>query len=317
MPSSTADVRLEPARSDDLDDVLFLLGSHGLPQAGVAEHVAHFQVARRAGRLVACAGLEPYGDAVLLRSVVVQDPGQGLGGALVDRVLAHAHHRGARLAVLRTTTAPEFFARRGFRTVSAAALDDAVPEAVRRSVEFRGACPASAITMVRSLQCDLRVRPARQSDMPAVLAIYNHEVLHSTATYQYEPRSLEEQVQQWLARQSEGHGFFVAATPDEQVAGYANYGLFRPREGWRFTCEHSVYVHPAWRGKGVARLLMPAVMSHARSRGLHAMVGVVDAANEASIRMHRAMGFELAGVVKEGGYKFDRWLDVAFVQARL
>lgn len=317
MHPSTADVRLEPAQSDDIDDVLSLLTSHGLPLAGVVDHFADFHVARRAARLVACAGLERYGDAVLLRSVAVDAPGQGLGGPLVDQVLHSAHSRGAKLAVLRTTSAPDFFAQRGFRPVSPETLAESVPEAVRGSVEFRGACPASAITMVRSLQWDLRVRPAQQTDMPGVLAIYNDEVLHSTATYQYAPRSLEEQVQQWVLRQSDGHGFFVAVTQDDQVVGYASYGPFRPREGWRFTCEHSVYLHREWRGKGLARLLMPAVMSHARRHGFHSMVGVVDAANEASIRMHRAVGFDVAGVLREGGYKFDRWLDVAFVQARL
>ena len=151
MHTRPADVRFGPARSDDLDELLSLLTTHGLPLAGVAEHVAHFQVARRGGRLVGCAGLEPYGDAVLLRSVAVDEPGQGLGGALVERALEAAHRSGARLAVLRTTTAPDFFARRGFRAVPADLLDEAVPEPVRRSVEFRGACPASAITMVRSL----------------------------------------------------------------------------------------------------------------------------------------------------------------------
>lgn len=304
---------LHPAGPEDLPAIKAMLSEHALPLAGVDEHGADFLVARDASGLMGCVGLEFHGDGVLLRSVVARIGHQGLGGQMVRAALRQARQRGAQWAVLRTTTAAGFFAQQGFRRVE----PSAVPPAVRASVEFQGACPDSSITMMRDLRFGVSVRAAREDDMPAVLEIYNEEVRHSTATYQYAERTLDEQVAQWLAKRAEGYRFFVAVTDDDAVVGYANYGLFRPREGWRFTCEHSVYIHRDWRGRGLGKLLLPAVMAHARERGFHSMVGVVDAANTASVKLHESLGFKLAGVIREGGYKFDRWLDVAFMQAML
>lgn len=304
---------LRAAESGDLPAIEALLREHALPTAGVAEHLADFLVAWDASGLLGCAGLEFHGEGVLLRSVAVRTGHQGLGGQMVRAALRQARRRGAQWAALRTTTAEGFFAQQGFRRVE----PTAVPGAVKASIEFCGACPEGSTTMLRDLRSGVSVRAAREDDMPAVLEIYNEEVRHSTATYQYAERTLDEQVAQWLAKRADGHRFFVAVTDDDQVVGYANYGLFRPREGWRFTCEHSVYLHRDWRGRGLGKLLLPAVMAHARERGFHSMVGVVDAANAASIRLHESMGFSVAGVIRHGGYKFDRWLDVAFVQAML
>ncbi|HET7774169.1 MAG TPA: GNAT family N-acetyltransferase [Burkholderiaceae bacterium] len=161
------------------------------------------------------------------------------------------------------------------------------------------------------------LREARAEDMPAVLAIYNAEVRNSTSTYQYAERTLDEQLALLSSKQAAGDPFVLAELADGSVGGYATYGPFRPREGWRFTVEHSVYLREDCRGRGLARPLMRHIMAHARARGFHSMVGVVDASNTASIRMHQAMGFQVAGVMREGGYKFDRWLDCAFLQALL
>ena len=304
---------LRAAAPADLPAIEALLREHALPVAGVSDHLADFLVAHDASGLMGCVGLEFHGDGVLLRSVVARTGHQGLGGQMTRAALRQARQRGAQWAVLRTTTAEGFFAQQGFRRVE----PTAVPTAVKASVEFRGACPDSSTTMLRDLRSGVSVRAAREDDMAAVLDIYNEEVRHSTATYQYAERTLDEQVAQWLAKRADGHRFFVAVTDSDEVVGYANYGLFRPREGWRFTCEHSVYLHREWRGRGLGKLLLPAVMAHARERGFHSMVGVVDAANAASVRLHESMGFTVAGVIREGGYKFDRWLDVAFVQAML
>jgi L-amino acid N-acyltransferase YncA len=304
---------LRAAESGDGPAIEALLREHALPVSGVSDHLADFLVTHGASGLTGCVGLEFHGDGVLLRSVVARTGHQGLGGQMVRAALRQARQRGAQWAVLRTTTAEGFFAQQGFRRVESTA----VPTAVKASVEFRGACPDSSTTMIRDLRAGVSVRAAREDDMAAVLDIYNEEVRHSTATYQYAERTLDEQVAQWLAKRADGHRFFVAVTDDDHVVGYANYGLFRPREGWRFTCEHSVYLHRDWRGRGLGKLLLPAVMAHARERGFHSMVGVVDAANGASVRLHESMGFTVAGVIREGGYKFDRWLDVAFLQAAL
>jgi L-amino acid N-acyltransferase YncA len=161
------------------------------------------------------------------------------------------------------------------------------------------------------------VRIAVEADMPAVLAIYNDAVLTTTATYDYDPRALDSQVAILREKERDGFAMFVAQDSSARILGFATYGMFRTRPGWRFACEHSVYVDREARGRGVGSLLMPPVMAHARSRGFHSMVGVIDAANSASIALHERFGFTLCGIMREGGFKFDRWLDVAFMQALL
>jgi L-amino acid N-acyltransferase YncA len=175
----------------------------------------------------------------------------------------------------------------------------------------------------------ITVRDATLLDMPAVLAIYNEAVAHTTASYDYEPSTLADREALFTQRVNDGLPYLVACdarfaqdaqiTQDAQsnIVGFASYGAYRPRPGWRFACEHSVYVAAHARGQGVASLLMVPLMAHAKARGYHTMVGVVDAANEASLKLHAKLGFTTFGVMKEGGYKFDRWLDVAFIQAVL
>lgn len=163
----------------------------------------------------------------------------------------------------------------------------------------------------------LVVRAARRDDMAAVVAIYNDAVLSTTATFDYEPRELAQQERLFDEKVRDGYGFLVADDPALGVLGFATYGLFRTRPGWRFACEHSVYVAPSARRRGVGRLLIASLAEHARARGFHNMVGVVDAGNAASMALHQACGFETFGVLKEAGYKFERWLDVAFMGMRL
>jgi len=161
------------------------------------------------------------------------------------------------------------------------------------------------------------VRAARRDDMAAVVAIYNDAVAHTTATFDYDLRSLAQQQSLFDDKQHDGYGFIVAEAEAAGVLGFATYGLFRSRPGWRFACEHSVYVGAAARRRGLGRRLIAPLVEHARGRGFHTMVGVVDAGNAASMALHHACGFETFGLLKEAGFKFDRWLDVAFVGLRL
>lgn len=140
---------LRTARTSDLPEVLALLGRAQLPAAGVAEAFSHFVVAEVEGKLVGAAGLELYGASALLRSVVVEDSwrGSGVGRHLIERALDEAKQRGIDDVFLLTTTAEHYFPRFGFACVSR----DAVADQVRASVEFRDACPSSAVVMRKSL----------------------------------------------------------------------------------------------------------------------------------------------------------------------
>ncbi len=143
------DPRLRPATERDYDRVTSLLGAAGLPLAGVPRDLAGFEVAERAGRLVGAVALERYGEDGLLRSAVV-DPaerGGGIGAALIERILDVAREHRLRAVYLLTTTAEQWFPRFGFGRVERAD----VPGAVQASLEFREACPASAVVMMRQM----------------------------------------------------------------------------------------------------------------------------------------------------------------------
>lgn len=140
---------IERAQPADLAGILDLLASHGLPQAEVERHLDTALVAREGGRIAGCAILEPYGAAGLLRSVAVAQSQRGLGVGirLTEAAVALARARGIRALYLLTETAAEFFPRFGFRPI---ARDEVAP-AVRQSIEFTRACPASALAMVKDL----------------------------------------------------------------------------------------------------------------------------------------------------------------------
>jgi amino-acid N-acetyltransferase len=142
-------VAIRPARPDDLAAVSDLLSAAGLPLAGVPEAFGEFVVAESEGRAVGAAGLERHGDVGLLRSVVVVPAYRrtGLGGTLTERILTRARNEHLKSVYLLTTTAAGFFPRLGFHRIERAAL----PAALNTSEELRGACPDTAVAMVRDL----------------------------------------------------------------------------------------------------------------------------------------------------------------------
>ena len=99
-----------------------------------------------------------------------------------------------------------------------------------------------------------------------------------------------------------------------KILGYAYAGPFRLRAAYRYTVEHSVYVSNKYKGKGVGGKLLKSLIAHAKTQKLHTMIGVIDAENKGSIQFHEKYGFKKVGVIKESGYKFDRWLDSVFMQ---
>jgi L-amino acid N-acyltransferase len=162
----------------------------------------------------------------------------------------------------------------------------------------------------------LTVRDALESDLPAVLAIYNDVVATTTAVYRDDPATLDDRVAWWKDRVAQRFPVLVAVSAD-QVVGFASFGDFRAWPGYRFTVEHSVHVRDDWRGRGVGHALMVPLLERARALGKHVMVAGVDADNAGSIRFHERLGFERAGHLREVGFKFGRRLDLVFLQRML
>ncbi|MBI5775082.1 MAG: N-acetyltransferase [Verrucomicrobia bacterium] len=160
----------------------------------------------------------------------------------------------------------------------------------------------------------MTIRPATPADLPGILEIYNDAVLNTTASYDYEPRTLEQRVAWFEDHQKHDYAVFVAVDDGGRVAGWSALNRYHDRMGYRFTAENSVYVAAALRGRGIGKLLMPPLIEAAKKRGLHAIIAAIDAANEASLRLHAAFGFEKVGHFKQVGFKFDRWLDVVYLE---
>ena len=149
-------MNIHPAKVDDLPDILALLKASALPVAGIDEHVETTIIARDKGKIMGCAAVEVYGQAGLLRSLAVDAGrrGEGLGERLTKAALELARQRGVRTVYLLTTTASHFFPRFGFTHTTRAA----VPDVVKTSAEFQGACPETAVVMTRRVGAAARAR---------------------------------------------------------------------------------------------------------------------------------------------------------------
>ena len=109
----------------------------------------------------------------------------------------------------------------------------------------------------------------------------------------------------------------LVAEHDGGVAGFASYAQYRPWEGYLHSVEHSLYVDPAVQGRGLGRALLTALIDHARAEGRHVMVGGIEASNAPSLALHKSLGFEVSGTLREVGRKFGRWLDLTFMTLML
>jgi len=147
--------------------------------------------------------------------------------------------------------------------------------------------------------------------------IFNDAIVNSTALYDYQPRPLSS-MEPWFANKDKG-GFPVIGIEDEAgtLLAFGSYGTFRAYPAYKYTVEHSVYVHKDHRGKGLGMVVMRALIDAARARDVHAMVGAIDAANAGSIALHERLGFKPVGTLPQVGFKFGRWLDLAFYQLLL
>jgi L-amino acid N-acyltransferase len=159
----------------------------------------------------------------------------------------------------------------------------------------------------------LEIRDAKEADLPGLLEIYNDIIATSTAVYSYTPVTLEDRREWWKARVALGFPVLIAADASG-VVGFSTFGDFRAWPGYRFTVEHSVHIRAGLRGRGIGQQLLSALFPRASALGKHVMIAGVDAENTASIRFHERLGFERVAHLREVGFKFDRWLDLVFLQ---
>jgi L-amino acid N-acyltransferase YncA len=160
------------------------------------------------------------------------------------------------------------------------------------------------------------IQTYQSEDCPAILEIINDQILTGTALYDYQPRTLAQQLAIFDDKLQKGFPIIVAKVADE-IVGFGYYSEFRFREAYKFTVEHSVYAKKNFVGKGIGKLLLSELIELAKKQKLHTMIGVIDSENESSIAFHEKFGFEKAGFIKESGFKFDRWLHSVFMQKML
>lgn len=162
------------------------------------------------------------------------------------------------------------------------------------------------------------VRDATEADLPAISALYGREVLNGTATFELEPPSLAEMTARFAAVRAKNLPWLVAGI-DGAFEGYAYASPFRPRPAYRYGVEGSIYVEETARGHGVGRLLLEALIDRVRVMGLRHVIGAISdsTTSQASIRLHRSLGFREAGTYLQVGWKFDRWLNVTLMQLDL
>lgn len=159
----------------------------------------------------------------------------------------------------------------------------------------------------------LTLRPATETDLPALLEIYNDIILHTTAVYDYEPHTLDMR-KAWYKAKVDGNYPVFVAEEDGRPVGFSSFGPFRAWAAYQFTVENSIYVAADQRGKGIGRALLEPLIEAARERGLHALIASIDATNAVSLKLHASFGFEEVARFREVGYKFGRWLDLVFME---
>jgi L-amino acid N-acyltransferase YncA len=160
----------------------------------------------------------------------------------------------------------------------------------------------------------LLVECRRERHTEAILAIFNDAILNSTALYDYKPRT-KEMMTAWFDAKSKGKFPIIGIENDSgELMGFASYGTFRAFSAYKYTVEHSVYVDARFRGQGVGKRLLQEIITAAQTQDYHVLVGGIDSTNAPSIRLHESFGFTHCGTIRQAGFKFNRWLDLAFYQ---
>ncbi len=147
-----------------------------------------------------------------------------------------------------------------------------------------------------------------------ILEILNDAIVNSTALYDYEPRTIDSMIGWFKAKELGCFPVIGAFAPDGQLLGFSSYGTFRAWPAYKYTVEHSVYVHKDHRRKGLGLALMRHLIQAAQEQQIHVLIGGIDVVNNRSIALHEALGFAHVGTIRQAAFKFGEWLDLAFYQ---
>jgi phosphinothricin acetyltransferase len=162
----------------------------------------------------------------------------------------------------------------------------------------------------------VQIVPADESDLEGITAIYNDVIARSTAIFSDDPVSVENR-RAWLAERQARRFPVLVAREDGEVLGFGSFGDFRAWPGYRTTVEHSVHVAADQRRRGIGAQLVGALIDEARALGMHVMIAGVVSTNEASLALHRRLGFVEVGRLPEVARKFDEWLELVLLQLAL
>lgn len=162
----------------------------------------------------------------------------------------------------------------------------------------------------------VQLRPAEDVDLDAILDIHNDAILNSKSIWTDEPVNRAERAS-WLAERDAAGFPVIVAVADDTVVGYASFGPWRSKSGYRFTVENSVYLAAEYRGRGIGATLLAEILRLAREAGMRVMVANIEAGNSASIAIHERFGFTAVGTVRQVGTKFGEWLDLVIMQLPL
>lgn len=160
---------------------------------------------------------------------------------------------------------------------------------------------------------EVTIREAMESDLPEILAIYNDAILNTTAVYDYQPHTLAMR-QAWFVDKQAGSFPVLVAVLKNTIAGFGALGPFRAWEAYRYTAENSIYVAPQFRRLGIGKRLLGKLIDAAQEMELHAIVAGIDADNQISLKLHEQYGFQEVAHFHQVGYKFNRWLDLKFME---
>ena len=162
----------------------------------------------------------------------------------------------------------------------------------------------------------INIRYATENDIQPMLDIYNEIIMNTTAVFQYDLHTLEMRKEWFIQKRKENYPVFIAEE-NNVVVGFSTFGQFRNWQAYKYSVENSVYVKADCRGKGIGKLLLQPLIDVAKQMQLHTIIAGIVADNKASIALHKQLGFVEVAHFKEVGYKFDKWLDLKFLQLML